>query len=792
MPPSTWIRAASRWGAGALVMVVVVTLVGPPAQGSSPVSPASPAFGWGKNSGALGDGTTTGSNVPVAVSTTSPLPSTYVDISGAGDHSCGIASTGVAYCWGSGASGRLGTGNTFSTTVPTLVVTAGALPDTYKDIEAGEVFTCGIGIDDSVYCWGLNTQGQLGIGTTTGSSSSPVAVLAGQSPGQFTDLAVGNTHACAIATNQRVYCWGYNLQGQAGVGSNVQRITSPQMALAGASPGTFTSLAAGDQRTCAIGTDSRAYCWGSGTQGGNGNGASTDDSVMVQVSAGASSGLFSGVAPGGNQTCGVSTSGVAYCWGHNASGQLGTGNNTAASVPVAVSTAGALPDTYTSVSAGRDFSCGIETGGAVYCWGANGVHGSLGNGTTGGTSNVPVAVSTAGVLAGRGLQQIDLGPEFVMAIAGLASPAATFDTPVPTPDGYTVNVTNYDALWTWAPSVSAGAVTAGTATGSVLPLTVTGLAIGQSATVTVATTRAGYLAGSGQVSSAAVGAARTPTFGTATSTADGFTVDVTNYDDSWTWTPTVTSGAVVAGTASGSVLPLTVTGLAAGASATVTVTATRATYATGSATVSGSAAAAPAPPRPIVFRPPGPPLDVRGVSGDSSVEVVWSPPVSPGTFAVTAYRVISSPGDRGCVTSGLSCIVTGLSNGTAYTFMVSAESAVGWGSASVPSESVTPVETTPPTITIVGSRAEVRGRPGISIAGTSTELGMGALLVPFVRFAGGSEFARGSARIAVDVSGEFTWSRTTRRAATVYVQTVDGSVTSNEVRIVARQTRAFR
>ena len=200
----------------------------------------------------------------------------------------------------------------------------------------------------------------------------------------------------------------------------------------------------------------------------------------------------------------------------------------------------------------------------------------------------------------------------------------------------------------------------------------------------------------------------------------------------------------------------------------------------------------PPPPPPIVFHPPGPPLDVRGVSGDSSVEVVWSPPVSPGTFAVTAYRVISSPGDRGCVTSGLSCIVTGLSNGTAYTFMVSAESAVGWGSASVPSESVTPVETTPPTITIVGSRAEVRGRPGISIAGTSTELGMGALLVPFVRFAGGSEFARGSARIAVDVSGEFTWSRTTRRAATVYVQTVDGSVTSNEVRIVARQTRAFR
>ena len=767
---------------------LLITLVGPPAFGSSPVSPPSAAFGWGKNSGALGDGTNTGSNLPVAVSTTNPQPATYVDISGGGDHSCGIASTGVAYCWGVGAFGRLGTGNTSSTTVPTPVVTAGALPDTYKDIEAGEVFSCGIGIDDSVYCWGMNDEGQLGIGTTTGSSNVPVPVLAGQSPGQFTDLAVGAFHACAIATDQHAYCWGYNGFGNVGAGTGTLKNPSPLAVLVGPSPGTFTSITAGDHRTCAIGTDSRAYCWGSGTQGGNGNGASTDDSVMVQVSAGASSGLFSGVAPGGDQTCGVSTSGAAFCWGRNASGQLGTGNTTPASVPVAVTTAGALPDTYASISSGRDFSCGIATGGAAYCWGTNG-NGELGIGSFGGTSNVPEAVDSTGVLAGRTLLQIDLGPEFVMAIAAGVSPAATFDTPVPTLGGFTVNVTNYNASWNWAPASSAGSVSAGSPAGSVLPLTVTGLGAGASATVTVATTRTGYLAGSGQVSSTAMGAARTPTFGTATATADGFTVDVTNYDALWTWTPTVTSGAVASGTASGSVLPLTVTGLAAGGSATVTVTATRATYATGFASVSGSATT---PPPPIVFRPPGPPLDVRAVPGDASAEVTWSPPTSSGTFAVTAYRVTPSLGGNGCVTTGLSCVVTGLSNGTTYTFTVSAESPVGWGAASAPSAGVTPMEPISPTITIVGSRAEVRGRPGISIAGTSTELGMGAQLVPFVRFAGDSAFVRGSARIAVDASGEFMWSRTTRRAVTVYVQTVDGSVTSNRVRMGARSMPGLR
>lgn len=205
--------------------------------------------------------------------------------------------------------------------------------------------------------------------------------------------------------------------------------------------------------------------------------------------------------------------------------------------------------------------------------------------------------------------------------------------------------------------------------------------------------------------------------------------------------------------------------------------------------------APPPPPPPIVFYPPGPPLDVRAVARDASAEVTWSPPPSPGTFAVTSYRVTSTPGGFGCTTSGLSCAVTGLSNGTTYTFTVSAESAVGMGGASVPSDAVTPVAPTPPpvpTITIVGSRAEVRGRPGITIAGTTTELGMGAVLVPFVKFADDDSFVSGSARIAVDVSGEFRWSRATRRAVMVYVQTVDGVVTSNEVRVAAHQKARFR
>jgi hypothetical protein len=169
------------------------------------------------------------------------------------------------------------------------------------------------------------------------------------------------------------------------------------------------------------------------------------------------------------------------------------------------------------------------------------------------------------------------------------SPTPTFDTPVSTLDGFTVNVTNYDDSYNWTPSVTTGAVVAGTASGSTLPLIVTGLAAGADDTITVTTTRSGYTNGSATVMGSALEAALTPTFDTPVSTSTGYTVNVTNYDDSYTWTPSVNSGSVSAGTASGSTLPLTITSLSPGASATTTVATTRTGYAPGQAQVIGVA-----------------------------------------------------------------------------------------------------------------------------------------------------------------------------------------------------------
>ena len=166
----------------------------------------------------------------------------------------------------------------------------------------------------------------------------------------------------------------------------------------------------------------------------------------------------------------------------------------------------------------------------------------------------------------------------------------SFSTPVATADGFTVQITNYNSAYTWTtPTVSAGSVSVGTPSGSIETLTVTGISPLASATITQGTTRTGYSNGSATVTgSAFIGAALTPSLGTPTGTADGFTVVISNYSASYTWTYTTTAGVVSAGTASGSNMTLTVTGLAPGSSATVTAATSRTSYLAGTSSVSGT------------------------------------------------------------------------------------------------------------------------------------------------------------------------------------------------------------
>jgi hypothetical protein len=187
----------------------------------------------------------------------------------------------------------------------------------------------------------------------------------------------------------------------------------------------------------------------------------------------------------------------------------------------------------------------------------------------------------------------------------------------------------------------------------------------------------------------------------------------------------------------------------------------------------------PGPPPPPT--PASAPRDVAAAAGDASASVSWAPPSSSGSFPVSTYQAVSSPGGRTCLATApaLSCEVTGLANGTAYTFTVRALTGAGWSAESAPSNAVTPRPEARPSIVITGSREGKR----IEVSGQSIGFGMGGTLRPWLRFPDQSGFSEGAATILVSRDGTFEWGRRTGKKVSVYVQTADGSVRSNTVTI---------
>lgn len=178
---------------------------------------------WGKNDfGHLGDGTYNDRNQPTPISVLPSNRSLVAMDLGAG-HACGILDDGMVHCWGNGtfsnssSGGRLGDGTSTSSTYPRAV----SLPAdrTAISIDVGIDHTCAILNDSNAVCWGLNSLGQLGDGTTVNSTTPvPVSMPAGLG---VAEISAGWIHTCAVATNASVYCWGYHGEGALGLGEDV-------------------------------------------------------------------------------------------------------------------------------------------------------------------------------------------------------------------------------------------------------------------------------------------------------------------------------------------------------------------------------------------------------------------------------------------------------------------------------------------------------------------------------------------------------------------------------------------
>lgn len=366
----------NRWPRSISARVAVITLVmgasivvAAPAASAAVVSSASAGYDatcavtsaggvrcWGANDyGQLGNGTTTASQSPVSVV---GLSSGVVAVSLGVHYACALRADGGVRCWGTG--GKLGNGTTASSSVP---VTPVGLASGVRSVSAGYGHACALMNDATVRCWGDNREGSLGDGTRT-ASLVPQAVpgLSG-----ISQLSTGGVHTCVLTDAGGVKCWGYNAYGQVGNGTSGPTpdgdVLSPVdvVGLSG-----VVALTTGGYHTCVMLSEGTAECWGQNLYGELGDGTNVSRTTPVAVSA--APGAFTRLFAGAYDTCAITQAGAAMCWGADDVAQVGDGGGSNKFVPTPV--IGASSGTA-SLAIGRAHTCRIDASGVMSCWGGN-------------------------------------------------------------------------------------------------------------------------------------------------------------------------------------------------------------------------------------------------------------------------------------------------------------------------------------------------------------------------------------------------------------------------------------
>jgi alpha-tubulin suppressor-like RCC1 family protein len=373
---------------------------------------------WGANTiGELGAGSSTGPDVcgvnqcsttPVAVSGLSGVTAISV---GATPSACALLSGGTVECWGDNTNGELGDGTTAGSDTPVAV---SGLSDV-RAISVGVESACALLSGGTVECWGDDEYGVLGSTTgpdncTFGSCSTTPVAVAGLN--DVTTVSVGSSSACALLSGGTVECWGDSTYGELGNGSTTGPDTCHHAVFstlgAGSADGPcsttpvavtgltdVTAISVGVGSACAVLSGGTVQCWGLGYD----TMTSSTTPVMVTGLTGVTA-----ISVGEQSACAVLSGGTVECWGDNSEGELGNGTTTGPA-NCADASCRSTPGTVscltgaTAVSVDSDSACALLSGGTVQCWGRNEL-GQLGNGTATGPdscngdpcSTTPVAV----------------------------------------------------------------------------------------------------------------------------------------------------------------------------------------------------------------------------------------------------------------------------------------------------------------------------------------------------------------------------------------------------------------
>ena len=308
---------------------------------------------WGRNTdGQLGGGSNSQEPVPVNYIAGSWQ---YLMNGGAGNHMCAIKSDGTLWCWGRNTDGQLG--NNSSTNAPTPVQVGN--DSTWVAGAVGFNSTCAIKSDGTLWCWGANSHGKLGNGSTDASLVPVQSSLTG-----VATVTVADEHACALKSDNTIWCWGHGTTGELGDG-NATDATSPVQVT-----GSWKAVTAGqtnpepdnfEGHTCALKSDNTLWCWGTSLGGG----AASTSNVPVEIPGG---GTWASVTTGPWATCAIKSSDASlWCWGDEYNGHLGNGiTGGYETTPQAVTGSHAW---LTSVQT-HDSMCGVQTDLSLWCWGA--------------------------------------------------------------------------------------------------------------------------------------------------------------------------------------------------------------------------------------------------------------------------------------------------------------------------------------------------------------------------------------------------------------------------------------